>query len=55
MRHHTVIGLICKTHGLLRPGALELLTGRDLIVHGGDVGELGDHQPTAETDERKPM
>ncbi|MDB5051526.1 MAG: hypothetical protein JWO30_4597 [Fibrobacteres bacterium] len=32
------IGLISDTHGLLRPEALELLRGSDLIVHAGDIG-----------------
>ena len=34
----TVVGLIADTHGLLRPEALELLRGSDVIVHAGDVG-----------------
>ncbi len=33
------IGLISDTHGLLRPEALALLAGSDLIVHAGDVGD----------------
>jgi putative phosphoesterase len=33
-----VIGLIADTHGLIRPEALALLAGVDLIVHAGDVG-----------------
>ena len=33
-----VVGLISDTHGLLRPQALELLAGSDLIVHAGDIG-----------------
>ncbi|HKP96057.1 MAG TPA: metallophosphoesterase family protein [Fibrobacteria bacterium] len=32
------IGLISDTHGLLRPEALELLRGSDLILHAGDIG-----------------
>ena len=32
------IGLISDTHGLLRPEALDFLTGSDHIVHGGDIG-----------------
>lgn len=32
------IALISDTHGLLRPEALELLRGSDLIIHAGDVG-----------------
>jgi putative phosphoesterase len=32
------IGVISDTHGLLRPEALEVLDGADLILHAGDVG-----------------
>jgi uncharacterized protein len=32
------VGLISDTHGLLRPGALDVLAGADHIVHGGDIG-----------------
>jgi len=31
------VGLIADTHGLLRPQAVDFLTGSDLIVHGGDI------------------
>ncbi|TLX59804.1 YfcE family phosphodiesterase [Stutzerimonas nosocomialis] len=33
------IGLIADTHGLLRPEALERLSGCDHIVHAGDIGK----------------
>lgn len=33
------IGIISDTHGLVRPQALELLTGVELIVHAGDIGK----------------
>jgi len=33
-----VIGLISDTHGLLRPEAVRVLEGSDLIIHAGDVG-----------------
>ena len=33
-----VVGLISDTHGLLRSGVHEALTGVELIVHSGDVG-----------------
>jgi putative phosphoesterase len=33
-----VVGLISDTHGLLRPGIHEALTGVQLILHSGDVG-----------------
>lgn len=31
------IGVISDTHGLLRPEALRMLQGSDLIIHAGDV------------------
>lgn len=36
-----VVGLISDTHGLLRPGVREALTGVELILHSGDVGGSG--------------
>jgi putative phosphoesterase len=33
-----VVGLISDTHGLLRPGVHQALTGVELILHSGDVG-----------------
>jgi hypothetical protein len=33
------IGLISDTHGLLRDEALQALSGSDLIIHAGDVGD----------------
>lgn len=33
------LGVISDTHGLLRPEALKLLDGCDLILHAGDVGQ----------------
>ena len=33
-----LVGLISDTHGLLRPGVHEALTGVELILHSGDVG-----------------
>ncbi len=38
MSHKSVIGLISDTHGLLRPEALHVLNGSDLIIHAGDIG-----------------
>jgi putative phosphoesterase len=32
------IGVIADTHGKMRPEALEVLKGSDLILHAGDVG-----------------
>ena len=32
------IGVISDTHGLMRPEALEILSGADLIIHAGDIG-----------------
>ena len=34
----TRVGIISDTHGLLRPEAVSVLQGSDLIVHAGDVG-----------------
>jgi len=34
------LGIISDTHGLLRPGAVEALSGCDGILHAGDVGAL---------------
>ena len=36
-----MVGLISDTHGLLRPGVREALTGVELILHSGDVGGSG--------------
>ncbi|PON15299.1 metallophosphoesterase [Candidatus Entotheonella serta] len=36
----TIVGLISDTHGLLRPEAVEVLKGSDLIVHAGDIGSI---------------
>jgi uncharacterized protein len=33
-----LVGVISDTHGLLRPQALDVLRGSDLIIHAGDVG-----------------
>jgi len=33
------IGLISDTHGLLRPEAKAFLSGSDLILHAGDIGD----------------
>ena len=33
-----VLGLISDTHGLIRPGVHDVLTGVELILHAGDVG-----------------
>ena len=40
-----LIGLISDTHGLIRPQALDVLTGVDFIIHAGDIGapEVIDH------------
>jgi putative phosphoesterase len=36
-----LIGVISDTHGLMRPEALQALTGSQLIIHAGDVGDPG--------------
>lgn len=33
-----LVGLISDTHSLIRPEALDALSGVDLIIHAGDVG-----------------
>lgn len=33
------IGVISDTHGLLRPEAVAVLQGSDLIIHAGDLGD----------------
>lgn len=38
IRNASRIGVISDTHGLVRPEAIEILRGSDLIVHAGDVG-----------------
>lgn len=35
----TTVGLISDTHGLLRPEAVDALSGSDLIIHSGDIGD----------------
>jgi len=35
-----LIGVISDTHGLLRPEAVKVLAGVDLIIHAGDIGSL---------------
>jgi site-specific recombinase XerD len=34
----TLMGIISDRHGLLRPEAIDALTGSDLILHAGDIG-----------------
>lgn len=34
-----LVGVISDTHGLLRPEAVEALTGASLILHAGDIGK----------------
>src|SRR5512146_2521495 len=35
-----VIGLVSDTHSRIRPSALEVLRGSDLILHAGDIGSV---------------
>lgn len=35
-----VIGVISDTHGILRPDAVRVFKGVDIIVHAGDVGAM---------------
>jgi putative phosphoesterase len=32
------IGVVSDTHGLVRPGLLEVLSDAELIIHAGDIG-----------------
>lgn len=32
------IGVIADTHGMVRPEAIQLLRGAELIIHAGDIG-----------------
>ena len=34
-----LIGIISDTHGLMRPEAIKVLEGSELIIHAGDVGK----------------
>lgn len=36
----TSIGVISDTHSLLRPEAVKLLQGSELIIHAGDIGSI---------------
>jgi hypothetical protein len=33
-----MIGVISDTHGLVRPQVIEAMTGAELIIHAGDIG-----------------
>jgi putative phosphoesterase len=35
-----LVGVLSDTHGLLRPAALDALSGVDHILHAGDVGDV---------------
>ena len=47
-RHQFRVGLISDTHGLLRPEAVNILRGSDLIIHAGDIGRVGIIEQLAE-------
>ncbi|MEM9292970.1 MAG: metallophosphoesterase family protein [Acidobacteriota bacterium] len=34
------VGVLSDTHGLLRPRVMEILSGCDLLLHAGDVGDI---------------
>ncbi|MCR4442532.1 MAG: metallophosphoesterase family protein [Peptococcaceae bacterium] len=38
MAGEKVLGVISDTHGLVRPGVLDLFKEADLIIHAGDIG-----------------
>lgn len=33
-----LVGIISDTHGLLRPEAVDVLQGSELVIHAGDIG-----------------
>jgi hypothetical protein len=35
-----LVGIISDTHGVIRQKALEVLKGSDIIIHGGDIGNI---------------
>ncbi len=35
--NHPFIGIISDTHGLIRPEALKVLMGAEIIIHAGDI------------------
>ena len=35
---NSFVGVISDTHSLIRPKALAVLSGADLIIHAGDIG-----------------
>ena len=35
-----IVGVISDTHGLVRPEAMTALKGVELIIHGGDIGNV---------------
>ena len=37
--HPALVGIISDTHGLLRAEAVAALSGSDLIIHAGDIGD----------------
>lgn len=39
-KRENIIGIISDTHGLVRPQVLEALTGAELIIHAGDIGNV---------------
>jgi len=34
-----IVGIISDTHGLLRPEAVKVMQGADMIIHAGDIGK----------------
>lgn len=34
------VGIISDTHGLLRPQAIDAVSGSDFIIHAGDIGSI---------------
>jgi putative phosphoesterase len=36
------VGILADTHGMLRPAVLDRLAGCDLLLHAGDIGDVGE-------------
>lgn len=49
------VGVLADTHGLLRPLVLERLAGCDLLLHAGDVGEVGGQRGGDPADDAAPI
>ncbi|RJQ46941.1 MAG: metallophosphoesterase [Nitrospiraceae bacterium] len=39
-KNSLLLGIISDTHGLLRPEAVQVLQGSNMIIHAGDIGKV---------------